>query len=209
MNAFAIHDELYWNAIGDEWTAVIDRATVRVELARRGHRGRVLTRGPRDRRQPCDAAARARVDRTVRPGSAVPRARGSRSWSRIDEGSRRRSPADPRGALERRAGFPGGRRPSLRQRRCSLLGCRRVRLRSCGRAGATAATRARRSTRSWATRTEDRARTDRGGRRRGAGGVRAARGHQARAGRHADRRAREHAGRERDDRRPRRPRATS
>ena len=30
MNAFASHDELYWNAIGDEWTTVIDRATVRV-----------------------------------------------------------------------------------------------------------------------------------------------------------------------------------
>ncbi|MEP6757643.1 MAG: DUF2207 domain-containing protein [Actinomycetota bacterium] len=30
MNAFDSHDELYWNAIGDEWSTMIERATVRV-----------------------------------------------------------------------------------------------------------------------------------------------------------------------------------
>ncbi|HEX3621311.1 MAG TPA: DUF2207 domain-containing protein [Acidimicrobiales bacterium] len=30
LNGFADHDELYWNAIGTEWTVPIDRATVRV-----------------------------------------------------------------------------------------------------------------------------------------------------------------------------------
>jgi uncharacterized protein (TIGR04222 family) len=30
LNAFADHDELYWNAIGDEWTTAIEQATVRV-----------------------------------------------------------------------------------------------------------------------------------------------------------------------------------
>jgi uncharacterized membrane protein YgcG len=30
MNAFDSHDELYWNAIGDEWPTAIGRATVRV-----------------------------------------------------------------------------------------------------------------------------------------------------------------------------------
>jgi uncharacterized membrane protein YgcG len=30
LNAFADHDELYWNAIGDEWSSPIDHATVRV-----------------------------------------------------------------------------------------------------------------------------------------------------------------------------------
>jgi uncharacterized membrane protein YgcG len=32
MNAFADHDELYWNAIGDEWATTIDQATVRVTM---------------------------------------------------------------------------------------------------------------------------------------------------------------------------------
>jgi len=31
LNGFAEHDELYWNAIGSEWSAGIDEATVRVE----------------------------------------------------------------------------------------------------------------------------------------------------------------------------------
>ncbi|MDP9184704.1 MAG: DUF2207 domain-containing protein, partial [Actinomycetota bacterium] len=30
LNAFADHDELYWNAIGDEWSSPVDHATVRV-----------------------------------------------------------------------------------------------------------------------------------------------------------------------------------
>ena len=30
MNAFPNHDELYWNAIGDEWSVTIQRASVRV-----------------------------------------------------------------------------------------------------------------------------------------------------------------------------------
>ena len=56
MNAFASHDELYWNAIGDEWTTVIDRATVRVSSP-----GAVTAvacyAGAEGSRQPCDAAA--------------------------------------------------------------------------------------------------------------------------------------------------------
>jgi hypothetical protein len=31
LNAFDQHDELYWNAIGDEWSTTIEHATVRVE----------------------------------------------------------------------------------------------------------------------------------------------------------------------------------
>ncbi len=30
MNAFATHDELFWNAIGDQWPTIIERATVHV-----------------------------------------------------------------------------------------------------------------------------------------------------------------------------------
>ena len=57
MNAFATHDELYWNAIGDEWThRSIERATVRVSSP-----GAVTAvacyAGSEGSRQPCDAAA--------------------------------------------------------------------------------------------------------------------------------------------------------
>ena len=42
LNGFRDHDELYWNAIGTEWSAPIERATVTRACARRRHAGGVL-----------------------------------------------------------------------------------------------------------------------------------------------------------------------
>jgi uncharacterized membrane protein YgcG len=55
LDAFADHDELYWNAIGDEWTTSIDRATVLVrspgEIT-----GVACFQGERGSSQACDQA---------------------------------------------------------------------------------------------------------------------------------------------------------
>ena len=56
MNAFGSHDELYWNAIGDQWPTIIQRATVRVSAP-----GTVTEvacfAGSTGSSLPCDAAA--------------------------------------------------------------------------------------------------------------------------------------------------------
>ncbi len=56
LDAFPDHDELYWNAIGDEWTTSIDRATVLVrspgEIT-----GVACFEGERGSSQACDQAA--------------------------------------------------------------------------------------------------------------------------------------------------------
>jgi hypothetical protein len=56
LNAFPTHDELYWNAIGDEWSTVIERVTVEVtapgELV-----GVACFQGPAGSTLACDDAA--------------------------------------------------------------------------------------------------------------------------------------------------------
>jgi uncharacterized protein (TIGR04222 family) len=58
LNAFAKHDELYWNAIGDEWALVIDHVTVEVsapgEIV-----GVACFQGPLGSTLECDRAAGA------------------------------------------------------------------------------------------------------------------------------------------------------
>lgn len=57
LNAFAEHDELYWNAIGVEWSVPIERATVQVEGPGRITRVACF-RGPAGATTPCDRADR-------------------------------------------------------------------------------------------------------------------------------------------------------
>jgi hypothetical protein len=56
LDAFADHDELYWNAIGTEWTTGIDRATVEVHAP-----GEILGvacfQGDRGSSEPCDRSS--------------------------------------------------------------------------------------------------------------------------------------------------------
>ena len=102
LNHFADHDELYWNATGNQWPVPIDRATDRANP--RGDpasgllRGRVpvhpLLRPERVRRRHGDV-------RRHEPG-CLPGDDGGRGVSDRGRGSRR---ADPEGALEPRPGI--------------------------------------------------------------------------------------------------------
>jgi uncharacterized protein (TIGR04222 family) len=56
MNAFQNHDELYWNAIGDEWALVIDDVTVEV-TAPGGIVGVACFQGPLGSTLECDRAS--------------------------------------------------------------------------------------------------------------------------------------------------------
>ena len=68
LNGFRDHDELYWNAIGTEWSAPIERATVTVRRARRADARWRASRGTRGRRF-----------RVTRRSRAAPRARFAQS----------------------------------------------------------------------------------------------------------------------------------
>ena len=52
LNGFADHDELYWNAIGPQWTVPIDASTATVDGAGRVTRSRCFT-GPVGSTLPC------------------------------------------------------------------------------------------------------------------------------------------------------------
>ena len=185
MNAFAIHDELYWNAIGDEWTTVIDRATVRVSSP-----GAVTAvacyAGAEGSRQPCDAAAARGSTARFAQDQLFPY-EGLTVVVAIEKGAVAVSPPilEERWSVGR--AFQVNGLTSSAAAAVLLARVRRVRLR-----GVDARTRpslpglAGRPGHGQPARRHP-ARTDRGGRRLGAGGVRAARGHQARAGRDAGR----------------------
>jgi uncharacterized membrane protein YgcG len=55
LNGFSDHDELYWNAIGDEWSVPVDRATVRVVSPAPIQRATCFA-GPRGSTTPCAGA---------------------------------------------------------------------------------------------------------------------------------------------------------
>ena len=106
LNAFPNRDELYWNAIGDEWSVTIQRASVRVSDAGTDHGGRLLPRTGRvDRRVPGVGV----------PGRAPPGSLNRRSF---------RARASPWSSASRRARRPCNRRSSRNG------GARRARSRS-------------------------------------------------------------------------------
>ncbi len=100
---FADHDELYWDAIGNQWPVPIDQRARRPSRARDRSPRRVLL-GTAGQLAPVRPARRPRAStRDVHP--AVPRARtpGSRSSSRMPKGTIQPPPAaDPREAQDAR-----------------------------------------------------------------------------------------------------------
>ncbi len=69
LNGFADHDELYWNAIGDEWDVPIDQASVLVVRPRHDPGRRLLHRRHRARRSSCDAARASGEHGALPPGA--------------------------------------------------------------------------------------------------------------------------------------------
>jgi hypothetical protein len=70
LNGFSEHDELYWNAIGSEWTVPIDRASVRVEAPAPVRRVACFAGPPRSS-LPC-ASARVEGDTAVFADTLAP-----------------------------------------------------------------------------------------------------------------------------------------
>jgi hypothetical protein len=180
MNAFASHDELYWNAIGDEWTTVIDRATVRVYSP-----GAVTAvgcyAGAEGSRLPCDATAAHGSTARFAQDQLFPY-EGLTVVVAIEKGAVAVAPP----ILEER--WSVGRAFRVNDR--TLSAAVAVLLLGCGAFGYAVWTRPslpRLTGRPGHGQPARRlpARPDRGGRHFGTGGVRAARGHQARAGRDA------------------------
>jgi len=70
LNAFTDHDELFWNAIGDEWQASIDRAQVTVQAP--GAIQRVACfQGYEGSTEPCDLAAFEATKARFSPGRSL------------------------------------------------------------------------------------------------------------------------------------------
>ena len=115
LNGFEDHDELYWNAIGQQWSVTIDQADVTVK-APADITKIALLRGS----DGFDAAVRGveqrRRDRTLLGERPLPVQRPDRR-RRDPEGRRPGAEADPRGALDARARVraqPGDRRRGRR-----------------------------------------------------------------------------------------------
>jgi hypothetical protein len=71
LNAFAEHDELYWNAVGVEWPVAVDDVDVTVEAPAR-IRQVACFRGPDGSNFPCAAAAHRRRQAAFRDGRLFP-----------------------------------------------------------------------------------------------------------------------------------------
>jgi uncharacterized protein (TIGR04222 family) len=70
LNAFPDHDELYWNAIGDEWPAPIERARVRVRTPGRIQRVACF-QGYEGSTEPCARAEAGDVTASFSPGRTL------------------------------------------------------------------------------------------------------------------------------------------
>jgi hypothetical protein len=70
LNAFPDHDELYWNAIGDEWAAPIERARVRVRAPGRIQRVACF-QGYEGSTEPCARAEARDLTASFSPGRAL------------------------------------------------------------------------------------------------------------------------------------------
>ena len=110
---FADHQELYWDAIGNQWPVPIDHATVTVDRAGRDHAMSRAYAGAQGSRLPCDhvAAHGAHARRSRRPASG---GRGPHD--------RRRAPAGHRSCPTRnRSSNAGARSPTRSRSRANTL----------------------------------------------------------------------------------------
>ena len=201
---FADHDELYWDAIGNQWPVPIQNVRVTVHAPADDHRVACFA-GPAGQLA-CRATGAADVGHasatfaqpTLGPCSGltivVAHAQGhDPAPARSRSSTKRRTLADAFAVTPVTVGLGGG---------LALLGLG-VRRAARDRRGRDRRYTARRSTPRWATSPARRSAIPLFGRRRGPGRVRAARRHPARPGRHARRRAGEPARRHRVDRRSR------
>ena len=78
MNGFHDHDELYWNAIGEEWDVPIERATTRPRAGRASRRWPV---SPGRRGRHCLRPARANGATRASVHDGLPPFQALRSWS--------------------------------------------------------------------------------------------------------------------------------
>ena len=205
LNAFADHDELFWNAIGHEWEASIVSADVTVRAPGRVQRVACF-QGSQGSTEPCALAEFDGSEARFSPGGSFVPYEGMTVVVAIPKGSVPEPAADPRGAvgggarLQREPGHGHGvaRRAGPPRRRALphvVSGGSRSSLpRLSDRPGHGVADR------------RGRGGPLRGGRCGGARRVRSSRGHPARADRHPDRRTRQRDRRHRDDRRSRGPR---
>ena len=109
LNAFEDHDELYWNAIGQQWAVTIDRGTVRVDAADHDHAGRLLPGF-----DGFDASVRRRRPRTDRRPSSR-RTSSSRSMASRSSSRSRKARSRPRSRSSSSAGRSGARSRSTRR----------------------------------------------------------------------------------------------
>lgn len=76
LNAFGDHDELYWNATGDNWAVPLDEVSVVVDAPANAIERVACFQGPRGSTEPCassfaPAEARFRATRVLRPGEQL------------------------------------------------------------------------------------------------------------------------------------------
>ena len=146
MNGFADHDELFWNAIGDQWEQPIGEMNVRVSGPADVTRVACF-QGTFGSTTPCDHAQITKKGDAVFSQSNLPAFQAMSVVVALPPGHRREHGADPGRALEPRQGVQPDAAHGRRGDGAARPGGRRARGHRCGAAAGTFGSGAHRSTR--------------------------------------------------------------